>query len=590
MSFRTIRTRFAAYIIFFTMIILFIVLTYVVNLYSNTLVDDMKEISHLQLEIVSDELEKAVDNMRQIFQTIQDNDELQVVLNKKLDDEYTDANKKREVSEILREYAYGDIDIISIFFIDNEQAIQDPFYQIEPYSSIVKDYEHLNDYYKSKATTITPIGRFPLKDEDEEEGIDTITMIDELLSKEEFASFGTLLVTSKVDFIFEAFSQSCQDNFDVAYVVDQSGRKIYSTQENEEQDVSLLSSIQTSEIMTLNAGLVDVKGGTFYVSTKVLESYPDWTLIGVKEYTKLQSNYNEVMDILFLFGMLSIPVLLIFSYIYARRITGPIVELNKAMQEFAIGEWPDKVKVESRDEMGQLVEKFNEMVDYQFELIDQIVKEQERSKAQEVETIQLKLDLLQSQINPHFIHNTLHAISYLVSNNKNEEATEMLKAFNVLLRSSMSQQKEAITLEEELNHVKSYVAIQKVRYNDVFTMEYHVDEHLKDMEIPKLTIQPLVENAIYHGIVPTGRKGRVSVTVMELESGDVTICVEDDGVGMDVATTAKAKQSFNGISFENINKRLKLTYGEGTALDIKSVKDRGTEVKFTIRKEGVKDE
>lgn len=581
---KTIRARFTIYIILFTMVTLLILLSYVINLYSSKLLEDMKVISRLQLEIVSDEMEKSLNEIYQIFQTIQDNDDLQEVLVRPLGSDYNDGDRKHDVSEILREYAYADINIISIFFIDGDKGILDPFYQIEPYSSIVSHYQPLKDYYEKKGTRITPIGRFPLKEE-EEEGIDTITMIDELLSKEAFAPLGTLLITSKVDFIFEDFAKTSKDNFDGVFVVNQSGDLIYYTGKEElGVSQSLFDAFSQSGVIGNEEGLIDVELGTFFVSTQVLESYSDWMIIGVKEYTELQSNYNDVMDILILLGMLSIPVLLVFSYIYARRITGPIVKLNMAMQEFSKGEWPDKVKPESQDEMGQLVEKFNDMVDHQFELIDQIVKEQEVSKAKEIETIQLKLDLLQSQINPHFIHNTLHAISYLIGSNMNGEANEMLKAFNVLLRSSMSHQKDSVTLEEELNHVKSYVMIQKVRYNDVFVMEYHIDDHLRKMEIPKLTIQPLVENAIYHGIVPKGQTGRISISAMEMDSGLVTICVEDDGVGMDPEKRLKLKQSFNGISFENINKRLKLTYGEDAGLVIESVKGKGTKVTFTIKK------
>lgn len=586
MRISTIRTRFTLYIVAFTTIILFIVVSYIINLYTNKMLDNMKEISNLHLELVTGELDNAIASNYQLFQKIQDNDELQELMERNVNEVYTDAMKKQDVSEILRDYAYGDISVISVLLSNHEIKIEDPFYQLEPYSSIVSSYEPLNSYLLNKEPTFTKIGRFPLKFE-YEEGIDTITFIDELLSKEDFSSLGTLLITSKVDYMFKEFVKSCEDNFDLVYIVNQENAVVYKTGiETLTDSKELYPTIYAAVTEEAESGLVDYRDSTYYFNTQNIDFYDEWSIIGVKEYTELQSNYRDVTNALFVFGLMSVPVLIGFSYLYARRITGPIVELNGAMKEFAAGEWPETIKINSNDEMEELVNRFNEMVEEQFKLIEQIVQEQENSKQKEVETIQLKLELLQSQINPHFIHNTLNAISYLVRNNKNEEADHMLKAFNVLLRGSMSRQRDVIELREEIECVKSYAEIQKVRYNDIFRIEYQIDPTLNNLTLPKLTIQPLVENAIYHGIVPKGVPGMVKVMVVRNNEHNIVVQVEDDGIGMKYDDEVKVKSSFNGISFDNINKRLKLIYGDETKLQITSVQGEGTKVSFIIKDRG----
>jgi len=499
----------------------------------------------------------------------------------------------RGVSTILREYAYADIGITSIFLMDQQGQVLDPLYITQPYSNIIYEYDALINYQlgpPSKKFSIP--SHFPSKLEGRSGDKTTITFFDTYLSKLDYSERGTMLITAKLDYLFQDFKNAAKSKFDTIYIIDENGHDIFtygSPFPREKLD-------QVFNESNIENGILNFDKNSYYYNLRTLESYPNWTVVGIVSYDKLRIEIKSIWNLLFVISAFGIMIIAATSYVLSSKITDPILQLGNSMKQVEKGYWPDPIVPETVDELKDLIEGFNSMVEEQQNLIEQIYDEEQRKKELEVSALQMKLDLLQSQINPHFIHNTLNAIQYTIMADRIEDASHMLKAFNMLLRASMSQDKDFITIREELDCLISYVDIQKIRYDNTFDINIHIDPELYNVKVPKLLLQPIVENSIFHGIVPKGEPGIIDITIERVETEKVNddtlilITIKDDGVGMsdtDIKNLIKDsdsayKGSFNRISFKNINNRLLLAYGNKEGLQIESSTGQGTKVSFTM--------
>ena len=194
--------------------------------------------------------------------------------------------------------------------------------------------------------------------------------------------------------------------------------------------------------------------------------------------------------------------------------------------------------------------------------------------------------MLQSQINPHFLYNTLDTILWLAELNENESVIKVTSALGRLLRLSLSTELDFVTLKEEIEHVKNYLEIQKFRYEDMLMYEIGEAGKLENATVPKLIIQPIVENAIYHGLRPKGG-GKISIS-FEKSNKDIIIIVADNGKGFDTEKSKNEKNSqskvrLGGIGLKNVDHRIELLCGKGYGINITSVPDEGTEVRIKVR-------
>ena len=214
----------------------------------------------------------------------------------------------------------------------------------------------------------------------------------------------------------------------------------------------------------------------------------------------------------------------------------------------------------------------------------------EKVRREETELRKTELRALQAQINPHFLYNTLDSILWMCEQGNNEDAVKMVSALAKLFRISISKGRELITVREELQHAQSYLVIQSFRYKNQFSYTFDVDENLNEYLCNKITIQPLIENAIYHGIDRMVDEGCITVTVKQWEDDpeDICITVRDNGVGMTEEQCRKILQKdrsdSGGIGVKNVNDRLKITFGEKYGLSIESELDVGTCVTVRIPK------
>jgi len=258
----------------------------------------------------------------------------------------------------------------------------------------------------------------------------------------------------------------------------------------------------------------------------------------------------------------------------------PIKELNHATREMAKGNFDARADVHSNDEIEELANEFNLMAENMQGMIDQI-------KVDENKMRQADLRLLQEQINPHFLYNTLDTIVWLIEADEPQQAVDMVVTLSNFFRLVLSKGKESITIREEEQHIKSYLEIQQVRYHDILEYEINIDRVLYEYKILKLTLQPLVENALYHGIKYKRAKGRIYICGEKVDDM-IIFTVQDDGVGMDPeelsalrdAISKPCQETEKGFGLANVNERLHMNYGPQYGLFIESSKNKGISINY----------
>ena len=318
---------------------------------------------------------------------------------------------------------------------------------------------------------------------------------------------------------------------------------------------------------------------------KTVEGSP-WRVVGVSYVDELvTSNVGEVTRILVLSALAVLLAALLSSIVISRALSRPLKGLSAAMRQFEKS--ADRftyAPVGGAREVQALSESFGHMVVKIQQLMDTVRRE-------EINLRKTELKALQAQINPHFLYNTLDSISWMCEQGRNAEAVQMVNALAQLFRISISKGHELIPIRSELRHAESYLKIQQHRYKNQFSYRFDVDEGCLDFLCNKITLQPIIENAIYHGINGLVDEGEIVIT-LRAEGTDVVFTVADNGVGMDQAQIeailSKERSDHTGIGIKNVNDRLKIYFGEGYGITIRSEPDEGAVV--TIRMPQVREE
>lgn len=326
----------------------------------------------------------------------------------------------------------------------------------------------------------------------------------------------------------------------------------------------------------------------YMLTTMVEEGVLDYIRVettNLNEVRKAQEEQNRtVYGFCVIISIAAVSAALFFTVNALRSVTRPIKKLADLTQKVAKGDFTVKSKVEDSDEIAVLTRSFNDMTEEIGELVDDI-KEKEKN----LHLMETKL--LQAQINPHFLYNTLDTIVWLAEDNQSKEVVSMVTSLSDFFRSTLSSGKDFITVKEEENHVKSYLKIQRFRYQDIMDYKIELDKEIYDYMIPKLLLQPLVENALYHGV--KNKRGKSTIIVRGFEENNTLIfTVTDDGKGMTEDELQRVRNNIkkkaderNSESFglANINQRIQHYYGNEYGLFIESKEGIGTEAKLIIK-------
>lgn len=386
-----------------------------------------------------------------------------------------------------------------------------------------------------------------------------------------------------VDMSFSGIEQICKDvelasSDGYLYLIDGDGEIIYHPRQQ------LIYAGLLEENNRTAAGYEDGShaetfGGAKRQVTVKTVGYTGWKLVGVVPADNIWDNYGQLL-LFFLFVVLFSIFLLVFVNLHlSERISVPIKTLERAVKELEAGREEVDIDVSGPYEIERLGHSIRSMVSTMRHLMDDIIEQEAQKRRSE-------LDVLQSQINPHFLYNTLDSVVWMTENGRTDEAILMVTSLARFFRISLSRGSNIIPIADELEHARHYLTIQKMRYKNKFSAVIAAEDGVEGLYTIKLIVQPILENAIYHGMAYADGDGEITVRARR-DGGDVVIEVADNGPGMPEETVERLlDQSYaaapgtkgSGIGLRNVHQRIRLTFGEEYGLAIHSEPDAGTTV------------
>lgn len=335
---------------------------------------------------------------------------------------------------------------------------------------------------------------------------------------------------------------------------------------------------------------IHMEGSILPIEEKVITTYKEipltgWKLMGIIP-VKSVNKWDDLRT--WLIGLLFLCIVSGASFAawsLSNKVTNPIRNLMKAMKKVEEGDLNVSIKEEAYEEVAELSLSFNKMIQEIQVLLD-------NTNEEHIKLRKAELKALQAQINPHFLYNTLDSILWLNRTGMRDEVQTLVESLTTFFRIGISKGKDIITLREELEHVESYLKIQSIRYANKFDYSISVEDNMLDYKIPKLVLQPLVENAIYHGVKLIFGKGHIKVTVKDLDT-QWEISVSDTGKGMPeekLQLLNKYLQGYKDVELNiygvaNVNERLQIIFGKEAGLIYESEEGVGTKVKMRLPKE-----
>lgn len=405
---------------------------------------------------------------------------------------------------------------------------------------------------------------------------------------------GEILGVIAIDFDTSIFEQICSKatmgNTGKFYILDKSNMLIFNPSK---EYVDHVSDYKWYEIFNKKSGSTIQKlTGIDYL---IVSDIPDnlafgWKIFGeVPIYEIMKDAYNIKILTINMIGICLILSLGLFTFL-TDIITRPIRILKKQMLAAEKGDLEATVKIEGNDEFSELGKSFNEMIKKIKQLVENNNKEHEKLKKAE-------FNIMQAQINPHFLYNSLDAIIWMAESGDKDKIIDIVTALSGFFRISLSKGADIITLEKELEHCKNYLIIQKMRYGELLSYNFYIDKNILTEKIIKITLQPIIENAIYHGIKNRKNGGTISISVLMINEFEIEILVNDNGIGIendklrelkctlaefDSNNNLEASTKQTGFGLNNVNERIKLYFGEKYGVSIDSIWNVGTTVKIKI--------
>ncbi|QGQ97977.1 sensor histidine kinase [Paenibacillus psychroresistens] len=327
-----------------------------------------------------------------------------------------------------------------------------------------------------------------------------------------------------------------------------------------------------------------------YIVTRNMKN--DWTILGTVPIQEVLEGIQKIQLKIWMYSSLLLAAALVIGVLFSRRITSPLKELMNQMSQIGKSDLKARTDVRSQDEIGQLSRRFNQMVGHIELLIGQVNEEEAKKREAEMRA-------LRYQINPHFLFNTLSTIRWMVLYQKYDEAYNGIASLVQLMEASMEKSGVFSSIRDELGLLDKYMVIQQFRYGDNIHLFANVDESLLDLEIPRMLLQPIVENAVFHGIAPQEQGGRIDIS-MELSTESETtllIWIKDNGLGINpehisglLRTSSEQRAGMFGIGLNHVHETIQLYYGKASGVFIESELGIGTVIRLELNLRGDKND
>lgn len=395
------------------------------------------------------------------------------------------------------------------------------------------------------------------------------------------STLGVLLVDMNYSSIEQLLRRANRDNnSEYVYLIDRNGEIIY----HPKQKLIYTNLYEENNLAAAEyedgSALEEFLGEKRLVTVKTV-SYTGWKIVSVVPMSSFEMGISGMRWFVILLMGLSMLMIIVLNQLVSGRIAKPLQKLNESVREWESGNLNPNIYVGGSLEVEHLGNTLRSTVEQIRELMHDILVEQEEKRRSE-------LDALQSQINPHFLYNTLDSIVWMIEGERYEDAVFMITQLASLFRISLSKGKTIISVEDEIRHAKNYMNIQKIRYKNIFSVDFRIDADIMNCCTVKLVVQPLLENAIYYGVECMDGDGEIEVLGYRRD-GDIFIEVRDNGLGMPQETVEalltennRVRKSGSGVGFINVHNRIRLRFGKPYGVEIESVPDEGTTVRIHL--------
>lgn len=386
------------------------------------------------------------------------------------------------------------------------------------------------------------------------------------------------------EYVLRQFYSTLMETGTQVFICDEKGNMI-SNMEKDFEAISKTEHTYLNEIFSgKDTGYVEYEErGVPYVAIYSSLSQNSWRIVKTVPKNVLYAEINKMQDMVLIGCFIVGIIMFAVSYIYSKMLTKPISKMIGQMAEVEAGNLNVTVDIQTNKEMRELGNSFNHMVQRVRHLVDEVV-ETERNKNE------MELEVLHAQINPHFLYNTLNTIRLMAKMKGEDNISDAVVALVKLLRVSINMGKSMIRVKDEITYVENYLLIQRLRFNQQFEMRYDILSEAEELFIPKLILQPIVENALIYCTEELEEQGKTLIIHIYSQRVEerMDIIVEDNGPGMaddvlnNILKDEKDINKFSTVGLNNVNQRVKMYFGEGYQIQIISEKGKGTKVIIPI--------
>lgn len=554
-------------LLFFSSLIIFSLLIsgfFFQKMYSSMMVEQVSEASMQTLLSISSNIKTILRNVNNSSKIILSNHDVQKLL--KSQDGYSEIALRNGVSRTIYSTMGSFSEIASIYLIDRRGHC----YNADSTSNRVINFR--NNFYSmawAKARSLQGESYFVQKGGetfsrlDDDNFVSNIRIVNDLETQK---PIGALMINVSKDVLNRSFKDIADKHGTKIFLLDDNRGLITATAEYEYNIAEFVNKGYKDEVHFQ----IDTDNNSIF-SYYNIEPY-NWILISVMPLGG--EKHLSLLMLAFALILLALAILVIIgSYVIAKMITKPINTLVDSMVKIGKGDLK-KVKFDTT------IKEFNTLRDGYNLMTDEIQSLLNRTISQEKMKRKAELDTLQAQIKPHFLYNTFDSISSLALMGKNEDVYKMVSSLGSFYRISLSKGREVISLSQELEALKNYLDILKLRYKN-FSVKFNLEEDLGDLKVLKLILQPFVENSIYHGIKPKGEPGEIVIS--SYKDGDYLVLeINDDGVGMEQHTIDSLFTGENSFGVRGTIKRINLYYGREDLVEIRSSREAGTSILIKI--------
>jgi len=392
-------------------------------------------------------------------------------------------------------------------------------------------------------------------------------------------NYGFLMIDLEEMILEQAYSSIQDDESVEVFIADNNG-KIISHSNKNKIGKSIKSEPYADEVFKENQGQVQYKTGIKKIAIYSTIESNGWKIIKTVSTNYLYKEINRIQYYLIFGGVIYGVVIILFMLFFSVRYTEPMFKMMGVIKKVEQGDLSARTTVNSNDEIGQLGSSLNNMITEMEILIDKLVKEEQEKK-------EVELEALHAQINPHFLYNTLNTIKWMAKINGNESVSKAITALVKLLRISINLGKDMISLREEVDYVKNYLFIEKLRFNESITVDFIIDESCLDFTIPKLILQPIVENSIIYSMEDECLDLNIEMRIFR-SANKLIIEIIDDGPGIEseimdnILKSASDRNKFTKVGLDNVDQRIKLYCGNEYGLEIETELGKGTKVTVSL--------